>query len=58
MWTDTENYYSEFSDIKFKNNASYFISFFNIDKDVSYCNGWKKGENTYDGKKWNIKFKK
>ena len=57
MWADTDNYYSEFSDIKFKNNASYFISFFNIDKDVSYCNGWKKGENTYDGKKWNIKFK-
>ena len=40
-----------------KNNGPYFISFFNIDKDVSYCNGWKKGENIYDGKKWNIKLK-
>ena len=59
MWTDTENYYSDFSDIKFKNTGAtgYFTSFFNIDKDVSYCNGWKKGENSYDGKKWNIKFK-
>ena len=60
MWTDTENYYSDFSDIKFKNTGAtgYFTSFFNIDKNVSYCNGWKKGENTYDGKKWNIKIKK
>ena len=59
MWTDTENYYSDFSDIKFKNTGAtgYFTSFFNIDKDVSYCNGWKKGENIYDEKKWNIKFK-
>ena len=41
MWADTDNYYSEFSD-KFKNNASYFISFFKIDNDVSYCKGWQK----------------
>ena len=34
-----------------------YISF-NIGKDISYCKGWKKGENTYDGKKWNIKIKK
>ena len=64
MWTDTENYFSSFSDIKFDidirffNAAEHFISFFNIGKDISYCKGWKKGENTYDGKKWNIKIKK
>ena len=59
MWADTENYFSSFSDIKFENAGSgFFISFFNIDKDVSYCKGWKKGENTYDGIKWNIKIKK
>ena len=64
MWADTENYFSSFSDIKFDidirffNVAEHFISFFNIGKDISYCKGWKKGENTYDGKKWNIKIKK
>ena len=64
MWADTENYFSSFSDIKFDidirffNAAEHFISFFNIGKDISYCKGWKKGENTYDGKKWNIKIKK
>ena len=57
IWADTENYYSNFSNIKFERSGPVFISFFNIDKDVSYCNGWKKGENSYDGKKWNIKFK-
>ena len=58
MWADTENYFSSLSDIKFENAGSgFFISFFNIDKDVSYCKGWKKEENTYDGKKWNIKIK-
>jgi hypothetical protein len=58
MWADTENYFSSFSDIKFENAGSgFFISFFNIDKDVSYCKGWKKEENTYEGKKWNIKMK-
>ena len=64
MWADTENYFSSFSDIKFDidirffNAAEHFISFFNIGEDISYCKGWKKGENTYDGKKWNIKIKK
>jgi len=64
MWADTENYFSSFSDIKFDidirffNAAEYFISFFNIGEDISYCKGWKKGENTNDGKKWNIKIKK
>ena len=64
MWADTENYFSSFSDIKFDidirffNAAQHFISFFNIGEDISYCKGWKKGENTYDGKKWNIKIKK
>ena len=58
MWADTENYFSSFSDIKFEGNGPVFISFFNIDNEVSYCKGWKKGENTYDGIKWNIKIKK
>ena len=58
MWADTENYYSDFSDIKFEGSGPVFISFFNIDKDVSYCNGWKKEENIYDGIKWYITIKK
>ena len=58
MWADTENYYSDFSDIKFERSGPVFISFFNIDKDVSYCNGWKKEENIYDGIKWYITIKK
>lgn len=58
FWEDTENYYGDFSDIRFSNYAQYFISFFNIDNDVSYCKGWKAGENSADGKRWNIKFKK
>ena len=57
MWADTENYYSDFSDIQFL-NIIYFISFFDINKYVSYCKGWRPGENTYDGIKWNIKIKK
>ena len=57
IWADSENYYSDFSDIKFL-NIGYFISFFNLDNHISYCKGWKKGENTYDGIKWNIKIKK
>ena len=57
MWADTGNYYSEFSDIKFKNAATYFISFFKIDNDVSYCKGWQKGENIYNGIKWDITIK-
>ena len=58
MWADTENYYSNFSDIKFERSGPVFISFFNIDKDVSYCKGWKPGENIYDGIKWNIEIKR
>jgi hypothetical protein len=57
LWADKDNYYSDFSDIQFSNYAN-FISFFNIDKDISYCKGWKKGENTTDGVKWNIRIKK
>ena len=57
MWADTENYYSDFSDIQFL-NSGYFISFFDINNNVSYCKGWRPGENTYDGIKWNIKIKK
>ena len=58
IWEDAENYYSNFSDIRFLNKPNNFISFFNIDNDVSYCKGWKAGENSADGKRWNIKFKK
>ena len=58
MWADTENYFSSFSDIKFEGNGPVFISFFNIDNEVSYCKGWKKDENIYDGIKWNITFKR
>ena len=57
IWADPENYYSEFSDIKFLNDV-YFISFLNINNDASYCKGWKTGETTYDGIKWDIKIKK
>ena len=57
MWADTENYYSDFSDIQFL-NSGYFISFFDINNNVSYCKGWKPGENTYDGIKWNIEIKR
>ena len=57
LWADKDNYYSDFSDIQFLNYAR-FISFFNIDRDTSYYKGWKKGENTTDGVKWNIKIKK
>ena len=53
IWADSENYYSDFSDIKFS-NSEYFISFFNLAVDASYCEGWKKGETVYDGVKWNI----
>ena len=56
VWADAENYYSEFSDIKFSNfsDNQYFISFFNFDSVASYCDGWKKGETTYNGVKWNV----
>jgi len=58
MWADIENYYSNFSDIKFERSGPVFISFFNIENDVSYCKGWKKEENIYDGIKWYITIKK
>ncbi len=58
MWADIENYYSNFSDIKFERHGPVFISFFNIENDVSYCKGWKKEENIYDGIKWYITIKK
>ena len=47
FWADTENYYTTF-DIQFL-NSGYFISFFDINNNVSYCKGWRPGENTYDG---------
>jgi len=60
IWADAENYYSDFSDIKFSNfnGDAYFISFFNLDSIASYCEGLKLGETTSDGIKWNIKIKK
>jgi len=60
IWADAENYYSDFSDIRFSNFSGnvYFMSFFNLDSIASYCEGWKLGETTYDGIKWNIKIKK
>ena len=36
FWADTENYYSDFSDIQFLNSI-YFISFFDINTNISYC---------------------
>ena len=57
IWADSENYYSDFSDIKFSNNE-YFISFFNLGVNASYCEGWKKGETVYDGVKWDIEITK
>jgi hypothetical protein len=60
-WADAENFYSDFSDIKFsffQNGLPYFISFFNLESTASYCEGLKLGETTYDGKKWNIQIKK
>ena len=57
IWADAENYYSDFSDIRFA-NIDYFISFFKIDTITSYCEGWKLGETTNDGIKWNIRITK
>ena len=60
IWTDADNYYSNFSDIKFSNFAhnEYFISFFTLDSVTSHCKAWKLGETTENGLKWNIKLKK
>jgi hypothetical protein len=60
VWADADNYYSDFSDIKFSNffPNEFFISFFDLDTVTTYCRGWKLGENTHDGKKWYIRLKK
>ena len=60
VWADAENYYSDFSDLKFEKFSSglQFISYFKLESTVSYCEGWKLGDNTYDGNKWNIEIKK
>ena len=60
IWTDAGNYYSDFSDIKLSNFSGneYFISFFNLDSITSYCDGWKLGETTNNGIKWNIRTQK
>ena len=57
-WSDKENYSSDFSSIRFVNLNNNFISFYNTDSDISYCEGWKKGDNTSGAIKWNIKIKK
>ena len=54
---DSENYFSDFSDVKFS-WVTNFISFFNLDNNHPYCKGWKSGENFYDGIKWDNKIKK
>ena len=41
-----------------KERGVYFVSFFDINNDVSYCKGWRTGENILDGKKWDIKITK
>tara|TARA_B110000971_G_scaffold189845_1_gene200505 strand:+ start:236 stop:739 length:504 start_codon:yes stop_codon:yes gene_type:complete len=54
IWEErTEFYYKNVDDIKFS-NSEYFISFFDINSQASYCSGWKKGENTFDGVKSEI----
>ena len=53
LWSDSENYFSDFSDLKFSDDE-YFISFFDIDSTVAYCEGWKIGETIYYGVKWKI----
>ena len=60
VWADADNYYSDFSDIKFSNfnGNEFFISFFDLDTVTTYCKGWKLGENNHDGKKWYIRLKK
>lgn len=59
IWADSDNYYSDFSDIAFLNFWDpYFISFFDIDSVTSYCKGWKLGETTHDGVTWDINIKK
>jgi len=58
-WADPENYYSDFSDIRFSNFWDpYFISFFQVDRTASSCNGWALNETTTDRTKWDIKITK
>lgn len=60
IWADANNYYSDFSDIKFSKfeDDHYFISFFDLDTIITYCKGWKLGDTTYEGIKWRIEIKK
>ena len=52
VWTDAENYYSDFADVNFSNFSynDHFISFFHVDIIASHCEGWKLKETTRDGK--------
>ena len=58
MWADTENYYGNFSDIKFESHGPVFITVFSFGKEISYCKVWPKAKNTSDEIKWNIQIKK
>jgi len=57
-WVDAGN--SDFSGLNFSNFSAneYFISFVNLDSVNSCGEGWKIGETTCNGIKWNIKIKK
>ena len=59
IWADPDNYYSDYSDVKFSNFWDpFFISFFEVDSVASHCNGWKLDEMTYNGVKWTIEIVK
>jgi len=60
QWSDPDNYYSEYADIKFSNflGDAHFISFFSIDSVSASCKGWKKGETTIGRIKYKIDIKR
>ncbi len=60
IWTDKENYNSDYSDIEFSNftGSEFFITYFSIDDIPSSCERWKLGETYSDGEKWDIELKK
>ncbi len=59
IWTATENIYGDHPDIKFSKPYTNepFIHFSNNDGILSSCEGWKLGETSIDGVKWNIEIK-
>ena len=59
VWTAPAAAHSEFPDVKFSNFYDpFFISFLSIDSTAAYCEGWKLGETTHSGTKWNIAIRK